>query len=104
MEICLHGWTLGVLQRDNYPRFLGFLALQVLAVFKMREDANWSYKAYWGRLRELLHDHTSRYMPLGLKGDPHQQLWRQGLERWANVLQEERWGVVRLPLPKCFVS
>ena len=35
-EICLHGWTLGVLQRDNYPRFLGFLALQVLAVFKMR--------------------------------------------------------------------
>ena len=44
-EICLHGWTLGELQRDNYPLFLGFLALQVLAVFKMREDANWTYKA-----------------------------------------------------------
>jgi hypothetical protein len=99
-EICLRGWTLGVLQRDNYPRFLGFLALQVLAVFKMREDENWTDKAYWGRLRELLHDYTSSHMPSGLKGDQHQKLWRQGLERWANVLQEERWGVVRLPLPK----
>jgi hypothetical protein len=99
-EVCLRGWILGVLQRDNYPLFLGFLALQVLAVFKMREDTNWTDKAYWGRLRELLHDYTSRYMPLGLKGDQHQQLWRQGLEHWANVIQEERWGVVRLPLPK----
>jgi hypothetical protein len=34
-EICLRGWTLGVPQHDNYPVFLGFLALQVLAVFKM---------------------------------------------------------------------
>ena len=99
-EICLHGWALGVPQRDNYPFFLGFLALQVLAVFKMREDENWTDKAYWGRLRELLHDYTSSYMPLELKGDQHQKLWRQGLEHWANVIQEERWGVVRLPLPK----
>ena len=53
--ICLHGWTLGVPQRNNYPRFLGFLALQVLAVFKMREDENWTDKAYWRRLRELLY-------------------------------------------------
>ena len=99
-EICLHGWTLGVPQRDNHPLFLGFLALQVLAVFKMHEDENWTYKAYWGRLRELLDDHTSSYMPLGLKGDQHQELWHQGLEHWANVIQEERWGVVRLPLPE----
>lgn len=89
-EICLHGWPLGVPQRDNYPPFLGFLALQVLAVFKMREDENWTDKAYWGRLRELLHDHTSSYMPLELKGDQHQKLWRQGLERWANIIQEGR--------------
>lgn len=99
-EICLHGWALGVPQRDNYPCFLGFLALQVLAVFKMREDESWTAKAYWGRLRELLHDYTSPSMPLELKGDQHQKLWRQGLEHWANVIQEERWGIVRLPLPK----
>ena len=45
-EICLHGWPLGVPQRDNHPPFLGFLALQVLAVFKMRDDENWTNKAY----------------------------------------------------------
>ena len=98
-EIYLHGWTLGALQRDTYPRFLGLLALQVLAVFNMGDYGEFTASAYWGRVRELLHDNTS-YMPLGLTGDLHQRLWRQGLERWANVIQEECCGVVRLPSPK----
>jgi hypothetical protein len=79
-------------QPDKHPLFLGFLALQVLAVFKMREDEKWTDRAYWGRLRELLHDTTASYMTLGLTRDQHQALWRQGLERWANVIQGERWG------------
>jgi hypothetical protein len=99
-EICqCGGWTLSALQPDKYPFFLGFLALQVLAVFKMREDERWTDRAYWGRLRELLQDTSASYMPLGLKGSQHQALWRQGLERWANVIQREYWGSVRLPLP-----
>jgi hypothetical protein len=99
-EICLHGWTLGVLQRDNHPVFLGLLALQVLAVFKMGHYGKWTADAYWGRLRELLRDITKSYIPLRLKPNQHQALWRQGLERWANVIQKECWGAVRLPLPE----
>jgi hypothetical protein len=99
-EICLHGWTLGVLQRDNHPVFLGLLALQVLAVFKMGHYGKWTADAYWGRLRELLRDTTKSYIPLRLKPNQHQALWRQGLERWANVIQKECWGAVRLPLPE----
>ena len=99
-EICLRGWTRGMLQRDDYPLFLGFLALQVLAVFKMREDEKWTANAYWGRLKELLGDTTASSMPRGLNGNRHQELWCQGLERWANVIQKACWGAVRLPLPK----
>src|SRR5438132_952636 len=44
-EICLHGWTLGGLQRDKYPLFLGLLALQVLAVFKMGDYGEWTAHA-----------------------------------------------------------
>jgi hypothetical protein len=96
-EICQRGWTSGFPRADSYPNFLGLLALQVLAVFKMRNDESWQEKAYWGRLRELLGDTQSTYMPLGLKPDQHQELWRQGLARWANHLQKERWGSVWLP-------
>lgn len=92
-------WSLEEPQSDKHPRFLGFLAAQVLAVFKMREDEKWTTHAYGDRLRELLHDTTASYMPLGLNPTQHQALWRQGLERWANVIQRERWGAVRLPLP-----
>jgi len=100
-EICQRGgWTLGALQSDKHPLFLGFLALQILSVFKMHGDEKWTAHAYWGRLRELLDDTTASYMPLGLNPAQHQVLWRQGLERWANNIQRERWGTVRLPLPE----
>ena len=97
-EICQRGWTCGMLLADQYPIFLGLLAIQVLAVFKMRDDEVWQEQAYWGRLRELLDDAQSPYMPLGLgRGDQHQVLWREGLAQWANHIQKERWGTVWLP-------
>src|SRR6266851_2187877 len=96
-EICQRGWTCGILRVDTYPIFLGLLAIQVLAVFKMRDDEAWHEKAYWGRLCELLHDTQSPYMPLKLEPDRHQALWRQGLAHWANYIQKERWGSVWLP-------
>src|SRR5262245_11551597 len=96
-ELCRCGeWTFMTPREDEYPHFLGFLAIQVLAVFKMREDETWSATAYWGRLGELLGDTTSR-RPWKLDEDRHQVLWRQGLEHWANDLQQGRWGTVSLP-------
>ena len=96
-ELCRCGeWTFTTPRAGEYPRFLGLLAIQVLAVFKMREDEAWSDTAYWGRLAELLGDTTSRGP---LKWDPnrHQALWRQGFMYWANDLQQGRWGTVSLP-------
>src|SRR5262249_11868664 len=78
-ELCRCGeWTFKPPRAGEYPLFLGFLAIQVLAVFKMREDEAWSATAYWGRLGELLGDTTSR-RPWKLDEDRHQALWRQGL-------------------------
>ena len=37
-EIDRRGWTIGNLSTDQYPLFLGLLAVQVLAVFTMRDD------------------------------------------------------------------
>ena len=96
-ELCRCGeWIFKPPREGEYPHFLGFLAVQVLAVFKMREDETWSATAYWGRLGELLGDTTSR-RPWKLDGNRHQTLWRQGLVYWANDLQQGRWGIVSLP-------
>jgi len=96
-ELCRHGaWSFETPREGEYPLFLGFLAIQVLAAFKMREEPPWSATAYWGRLGELLGDTTSR-RPLGLEENRHQALWRQGLDYWANDLQQGRWGTVSLP-------
>jgi hypothetical protein len=96
-EVYQHGWTVGDMQANCYPRFLGLLAMQVLAAFRMRrDDAGWE-TAYWMRLRELLNDTAASYMTFRLTEERHQELWRDGLERWANVVQEGRWGRVWLP-------
>ncbi|MBM3225580.1 MAG: hypothetical protein FJZ47_17525 [Candidatus Tectomicrobia bacterium] len=93
------GWPFHKPRKDEYPHFLGFLAIQVLAVFKIGEDEKWSPNAYWPCLCALLGDKISPYMPLGLEPNRHQILWREGLAHWANDLQEGRLGTISLPPP-----
>ena len=97
-ELCRYGeWAFTQPREDEYPLFLGLLAIQVLAVFKMREDKTWGPNAYWGRLGELLGDTISR-RPFSLdENRQHQILWRQGVAHWANEIQQGRWGTVSLP-------
>lgn len=95
-------WDIGVLRKDSYPSFLGLLAVQVLAVFRMHQSEDYDLKAYWPRLRELLERRRAPgELVQGLKGEQHQALWRDGLERWGNErqFQGERWGAVRLSDP-----
>lgn len=80
---------------DCYPDLLGLIAIQVLAVYKMQDSGDWTGKAYWIRLRELLKADRSSYMPLGLKPDTHQWLWEKYAD-WVNRIQQGRWGYVQL--------
>src|SRR5437870_8286722 len=46
-ELCQDGeWLFETPREGEYPLFLGFLAIQVLAAFKMREEPPWSATAY----------------------------------------------------------
>lgn len=90
------GWELvGLSASDAPPGCLGLLAFQVYAAFCMMKDANWTPKAYWPRVRELLHP-----CPLNLDTDQtHQFLWRKVLQRWVNDSEYQGGRRGRLILP-----
>lgn len=74
-------------QRQGYPPYIGYLALFVLAA---GTEGDFSCKAYYPRLRELLGEEpTSRQYP---DFDEMQTLWKD-LEKWANVDKSGEWGI-----------
>ena len=82
---------------DDIPDFVALLAAQVLAVYVMHGDANFSKDAYWGRLAETLDLDITGNLPYGFHYADHQNLWRQGLGKWANETQEGSFGLLELP-------
>ncbi|KOP23134.1 hypothetical protein AMR41_27920 [Hapalosiphon sp. MRB220] len=74
-------------QRQGYPPYIGYLALFVLAA---GTEGDFSSKAYYPRLRELLGEElTSRPYP---HFDQMQTLWKD-LEKWANVDKSGELGI-----------
>lgn len=74
-------------QRQGYPPYIGYLALFVLAA---GTEGDFSSKAYYPRLRELLGEKpTSGKYP---DFDEMQKLWRD-LEKWANVDKSDKLGI-----------
>jgi hypothetical protein len=83
---------------EGYPRCIGLLALQVLAVTDMAEDEKWTSKAYWPRLQELLgRTDEPPGKPLNLSYETHANLWRRHLANWANSRMKGSLGELYLP-------
>ena len=59
----------------NEPSCLGFLALAVLAAYRMRADSKNRATAYYPRLAELLACEIRRGMPAGFVPEAFEQLW-----------------------------
>ncbi|APW63208.1 hypothetical protein BSF38_04772 [Paludisphaera borealis] len=83
------------LRQGQFPRYLTVLAAQVVSAFQMHDDELAGAKAYWRRLREFLGQTSEDKMPEGLVGWRHTALWK-GLRQWANEVNGERLGRVRL--------
>lgn len=94
-----NGWGIGRLARDVYPLGLALAAFQVLAAHHMQDAGDWTEKAYWPRVREMLGESEISQMPEGLDREAHQALWRRGLALWANEkpYQNGSWGRLLLP-------
>ncbi len=83
---------------DGYPRCIGLLALQVLAVTDMAEDEKWTSKAYWPRLQELVgRTGEPPGKPGNLSYETHADLWRRHLAGWANNTKGGNLGRLFLP-------
>lgn len=89
-EVSESGWEVGPLERDRYPRCLAKVALLVLVAFRMAATQEASARAYWLRFSELFKGRKPDRVDL-------ESLWRKGLERWANRIQQGEWGRVDLP-------
>ena len=82
-----HREKLQILRRcgeDGLPECAGFLALCVLAAYRMRTEEGLAATAYYRRLEELLGCGMSGGMPRGFEGDDFEALWlflRSWLER-----------------------
>ncbi len=83
---------------EGYPRCIGLLAIQVLAVTDMAKDEKWTSKAYWPRLQELLgHTGEPPGKPENLSYETHAALWRQHLAGWAKSRMKGSLGELYLP-------
>lgn len=90
------------LKRDQLPDFIGLLCAQVLAVSELGKEASEESigpNNYWERLQHLLPHSAVNPTSAGFLR-MHQELWRSGLERWANIIQMGRWGIVQIPPDK----
>lgn len=90
------GWSFRTGTQGRFPSCLGLLAVQVLAVYRMQDRDTVTDQAYWFRLNELLGE-GRRGLPKDLTHSLHQELWRDGLEDWANQSNQGRWGKVVIP-------
>lgn len=73
-----HAKKLQVLRRcgdDELPECAAFLALSVLAAYKMRTEDGIAASAYYRRLEELLRCGMSGSLPRGFDGDDFEGLW-----------------------------
>lgn len=90
-------WAPGPVRAGATPTFFGLLAIQVLAVYSMHEDDDSSVKAYWIRLAQLLDRVDDQSSMLTEIYREQQNLWRGGLEAWANRLRGGKFGCVSIP-------
>ncbi len=86
---------------EEVPSVFGLAALQVLAVYEMRDTDRFTDKAYWPRLAELLSFPGRPYaLPLGKIYENHRSLWRDHLARWANDRRYHAGARGRLVVPR----
>ncbi|MEH1770997.1 MAG: hypothetical protein V7L30_32120 [Nostoc sp.] len=66
---------------NGFPKYIAFLALCVLAAYRMRSDEEVSTGAYYPRLAELLGCKIVRGFPEGFHTDEFEKLWKL-LNKW----------------------
>jgi len=68
----------------DVPFGIGFLALSVLAAFHMRTDDEYTGRAFYPRLAEMLGCGLARSYPVGFNGDAFLELWDE-LAGWLKA-------------------
>lgn len=69
---------------NDVPYGVGFLALSVLAAFHMRTDDEFTGRAFYPRLAEMLRCELVRSYPAGFEGDAFLELWDE-LAAWLRA-------------------